>query len=636
MNITNDMFRHFTTITIALSMMLSGVMAHAQEVSSPDGVVSIRFSLGSTDPGSKVNYPEGSPFYEISYDGETFLQPSHMGFDLGGVAELKHYFRVEDIQMREVRGEWTPVYGEQATYPDNYNEMRVCLKETLYPERRLDIVFRAYNEGVAFRYEIPDQPGMEKVVITRENTEFSFPRNSSVWESHGHEGKYSKVRPQEIRPGCELPLTCETQSGIYGAIMEAGCNHYPRAYVEAPYRRADILRIQLRGQATSESGGITTGWRVITLSREPGDLMIYNYLMYNLSDECALDDTSWIRPGTVMRETTISTPEAYKMIDYCESMGIDYMIFDWGWYGRADSQASDPRRVQVADPITGIGKPGHPGLDLQNVIKYGQQHGVGIFLYVNWEGCERYADEILPLYESWGVKGVKPGFVHVGTQEWQEWTEQFVAKAAKYHLMVDIHDAYRPDGLSRKYPNLLTQEGIHGNEQNPDADHSTMLPYTRFTSGAGDFTPGYTKDALQTSYAHRLALPVLYYSPATCLFWAEKMNEGHYRPELEFWRGLPTVWDETLFLSGNIGESAVVARQKDGVWYIGGITNTNARKIEVDLSFLAGGRYDAAIYTDGQGGTVDIEHRRVTASTHLDFDLFPSGGFAMKISPVVR
>lgn len=619
-------------IASALLLASCAFNAGAQELKSPDGRVAVKFSLRTEDPATKVKYPGESPFYEVFYDGKVFLQPSHMGFSIAGAAEIKHYFKIDKCSCRENRNVWKPVYGEQETYPDNYNEMRITLKETIYPERTLDIVFRAFNEGVAFRYELPAQKGLENVVVTSENTEFSFPKFASVWESHGHEGKYYKLYPFEIQPGCELPLTCLTKSGIYGAIMEASCFHYPRAYVEAPYKDANVLRIQLRGEAKGRDG-LTSCWRVITLSDKPGDLMLHNYLMYNLSRECALEDTDWIKPGTAMRETTISTPESYRMIDFCESMGIDYMIFDWGWYGRADSQVSDPRRVQVSDPITGLGKPGHPGLDLPAIIEYGKRHGVGIFLYVNWEACERYADEFLPLYEKWGVKGIKPGFVHVGNQEWQEWTEEFVAKAAKYHLMVDIHDAYRPDGLSRTYPNLVTQEGIHGTEQEPNADHSCMLPYTRFTSGPGDFTPGFGRKALQTTFAHRLALAVIYYSPAQFLFWNEKITEEHSRPELEFWKDLPTTWDRTEFLSGDIGESAVVARRKGDTWYVGGITNTNARTIGVDFGFLGEGRYTATIYTDNVDGSVAINRKTVNSATHLDFDLLPSGGFDIKIVP---
>ena len=617
-----------------LLLAICGIcQAEGQQLFSPDKKIKVVFSLSSMTENGREVYPEGTPYYEVWYNNSPFLLPSRMGFDLLGTAELKHYFKVLKIQHLEQRSQWKPCYGEKEVYPDNYNEMQIILEETLYPHRKLQIDFRAYNEGVAFKYNIPSQPGFEKVLIDKELTEFTFPSHTSVWESHGHEGKYYKVYPYEVRPGCELPLTCQTRQGIYGAIMEAGNSHYPRAYVEAPYRRKNTLRISLRGEAKG-TDGMVTAWRAITLSDEPGKLMEQNYLLYNLSEPCRLADTSWIKPGTAMRETTISTPECLRMIDYCASMGISYMILDWGWYGLANSHKSDPSIVNVTNPSTGQPIPGHLGLDLQKVIGYGNEKGVGLFLYVNRQGLERYADKIFPLYQKWGIKGIKPGFVSVGNQEWQEWIESIVAKAAKYNLLVDIHDAYRPTGFSRTYPNLLTQEGIHGNEQVPNADHNVMLPFTRFTSGAGDYTPGYTRKDLQTTFAHRLALPVLYYSPAQFLFWNEKLTEEHKRPELEFWRNIPTTWQDTKFLSGEIGEYAVVARRSGTTWYVGGITNTNARHLEINCSFLSSGKkYKATIYTDDDiyPGKVKIVEKRITSKTKLSFNLQGSGGFSLKI-----
>lgn len=606
----------------------------AQEVFSPDGKINVRFFLSEkVSTGNQRMYPEGTPYYEVLYDKHSFLLPSRMGFDLLGTAEMKHYFKVSDIEYTEHNSVWKPCYGEKQEYPDKYREMRIMLEETLYPYRKLYVIFRTYNEGIAFRYEIPYQNGFEKVVIDKELTEFAFPKNTSVWESHGHEGKYYKVYPFEVKTDCELPLTCQTPQGVYGAIMEAGNNHYPRAYLEAPYRRENILRISLRGEAKGERG-MVTAWRVISLADEPGKLMEQNYLLYNLNESCKLADTSWIKPGTAMRETTISTPECLKMIDYCASMGISYMILDWGWYGLANSHKSDPSIVNVTNPATGQPIPRHPGLDLPKVINYGKEKGVGLFLYVNRQGLECYADKIFPLYQKWGIKGIKPGFVNVGNQEWQEWIESIVAKAAKYNLLVDIHDAYRPNGFSRTYPNLLTQEGIHGNEQVPNADHNTMLPFTRFTIGAGDYTPGYTRKDLQTTFAHRLALPVIYYSPAQFLFWNEKLTDEHKRPELDFWKNIPTVWQDTKFLLGEIGEYAVVARRSGTTWYVGGITNTNARCLQLDCSFLSSDKkYIATIYTDDVEvpGKIKITSRKITLKTKLSFMLQRSGGFSLKI-----
>ncbi|MCD8165727.1 MAG: glycoside hydrolase family 97 protein [Bacteroides sp.] len=623
-------------VVVYLCCLCSLVWLKAEntELFSPDEKIRIRFSVSETSSVSHPGVAEGTPYYEVWYDGEPFLLPSWLGFELVGSAELKHYFQIAEVKYDRQRSSWKPLYGERSEYPDSYNEMRIILEETLYPNRKIHILFRAYNEGIAFRYEIPAQPGLEKVVINREYTEFTFPRYAPVWESYGHEGKYYKVYPSEIKPDCELPLTCITASGIYGAIMEAGNHHYPRAYVEAPYRRENTIRIALRGEAKSTEG-MVTAWRAITLSSTPGGLMEQNYLLLNLNEPCKIADTSWIKPGTAMRETVISTPEAYTMIDFCQRKGIDYMIFDWGWYGVANSHKNDPSYVNVTHPTTGEPIPGHPGLDLPAVIRYGREKGVGIFLYVNREGLERYADKIFPLFKEWGVKGIKPGFVQVGKQEWQEWMEMIVKKAAEYNLLVDIHDAYRPNGFSRTYPNLLTQEGIHGNEQNPNADHDVMLPFTRFTIGAGDYTPGYCRGDLQSTYAHRLALPVIYYSPAQFLFWREKISECHERPELELWEHLPIVWEDTRVLSGEIGEYIVVARRSGNSWYIGGITNTHARTIELDLSFLpAGYTYKATCYTDKDlfSGEVEIRRKPVRRIDKITFPLQPSGGFAVRIT----
>jgi alpha-glucosidase len=233
------------------------------------------------------------------------------------------------------------------------------------------------------------------------------------------------------------------------------------------------------------------------------------------------------------------------------------------------------------------------------------------------------------------VKGVKPGFVGVGNQEWQEWIEAMVAKAARYHLMVDIHDAYRPTGFSRTYPNLLTQEGIRGNEHAPNADHDAMLPFTRYTCGAGDYTPGYLRGDLQSTFAHRLALPILYYSPAQFLFWREHPDYNNIHPELALWNNIPTTWDDTKVLSGTIGEEAVIARRSGTTWYVGGITNTNARTLSIDYSFLTPGkRYEAILYTDDptSRGRVKVEKKNLTARDHLTFPLLGSGGFAMRIT----
>jgi alpha-glucosidase len=363
-------------------------------------------------------------------------------------------------------------------------------------------------------------------------------------------------------------------------------------------------------------------------------LLEQNYLLLNLNKPNELTgDLSWIKPGKAIRDPNMSTISSKKYIDYASTHGINYVIIDWGWYGPPNGEASDPSMVNVVNPGTGKPIPGHTGLDIPEIVAYGKTKGVGIWLYVNRQGLERYMDKIFPVYEKWGVKGIKPGFINVGNQEWQEWVEDMIRKAAKYHLMVDTHDAFRPTGYTRTYPNWLTQEGIRGNEHTPDADHNTMLPFTRFTIGAADYTPGYCRTSLQNTWTHRLALPILYYSPAQFLFWAEPLSDCHERPELALWKDVPTTWDDTKVLSGDIGESAVIARRSGKKWFVGGITNHEARSIDVNLNFLTAGKtYNATIYTDDAGAQqVIITNKKVKSTDHLTMPLLASGGFAMEI-----
>jgi len=596
------------------------------EVVSPDQQIRIVCNI-DTAAGMPVTY-------EVFYKGKQFLLPSIMGFQFSGAPTLQSFFKATSVKKQVHRANWKPVYGEKDIYPDNYNEMIISLAEQIPPRRSLKIVFRAYNEGIAFRYEFPQQSGGKPFVIQRELTSFHFTSGTTVWEEYGHEGLYNKVSVSLIKPDCELPLTVITADSIYAAIAEGGASNYPRAYVQKNTGRnnADVISISLRGEAIG-SGGYVTNWRMITLGDRPGDLLERNYLLLNLNAPMALQETRWIKPGKAIRDNTLSTINTKRLIDYAQKHGINYVILDWGWYGPPNGENSDPSKVNVVNGGSGKPFPNYTGLDIKEIVAYGKSKDVGIFLYVNRQGLERYIDKIFPVYESWGIKGIKPGFVNVGTQEWQEWTEELVKKAARYHLMVDIHDAYRPTGMSRTYPNLLTQEGIHGNEQSPDADHNTKLPFVRFTIGAADYTPGYCRGNLKNTWAHRLALPILFYSPGQFLFWNETLSECHERPELALWRDVPVTWDDTKVLQGDIGQYAVIARRKGKDWYVGGITNHESRKLTINCNFLTPGTtYEATIYTDDAAAkNVQIEKKKVNAQTLLSFDLQASGGVALQI-----
>lgn len=269
------------------------------------------------------------------------------------------------------------------------------------------------------------------------------------------------------------------------------------------------------------------------------------------------------------------------------------------------------------------------------------------------KSTRRQLDVLLPLYEKWGIAGIKFGFVNVGSFRWTKWLHDAVKKCAQHHLMVDIHDEYRPTGFSRTYPNLLTQEGIKGNEEMPDATHNTILPFTRYPCGAADYTICYyhrpelkkrlaetqNKNILKTTSMHQMALSVVYYSPLQFMYWYDKPEDAQDEPELEFFDRVPTVWDDTNVLDGGIGQYITIARKSNNEWFVGSITNNDGRDIKINCSFLTPGKkYEATIYYDDPASPVrtkvSIKRVVVDASTVLDAHLLPSGGQAIWLKPV--
>jgi alpha-glucosidase len=383
----------------------------------------------------------------------------------------------------------------------------------------------------------------------------------------------------------------------------------------------------------------TTPWRALIVGGRPGDLVERNHLILNLNPPCAIEDTSWIVPGRVIRDVTVSTDGGMACADFMADRGMEYIEFDAGWYGPEASVTSDARSVDVSHRSPGDGAAEPPELDLQRVIEYARGMGIGVWLYVNHQALERQMDELFPLYESWGVVGIKAGFVRVGPQDWSRWICDMVRKAADHHLMVDIHDDYRPTGFSRTYPNLLTQEGIRGNEHMPTPGHNCTLPFTRYPAGAGDYTPCYYSDRIVPTHAHQLALPVVFYSPAMFLFWYDRPSAYGGEPEIAFWERLPTVWDDTRVLDAVIGEYVTVARRSGNVWFVGSLTNEDARVLEIPLQFLSEGvTYDAEIYSDSppvDTGRTHVLSERCTmdAGVAVRAELAPGGGHAMRLSP---
>ncbi|MBC8869577.1 MAG: glycoside hydrolase family 97 N-terminal domain-containing protein [Planctomycetes bacterium] len=620
-------------------LLLAG-NASAADLKSPDGDVVVSVDISD----------DGALQYAVKHRGKPLLIDSRLGLELQDAPTLGQGCNITGITHGTHDETWKPVYGERSEIRDHYNQMVVDLQDSQRPPRQLRLTFRAYDEGIAFCYTVPKQGDWQKVDITKEISEFRFADDHTAWAVYSAQGRYAEVPLSGIKPGCERPLTLRIDDQTFAAVGEARLVDYARMKLAPLDGVPHALVSQLTGPVEAALP-LTTPWRVVMVADSPGQLLEYNDIFLNLNDPCAIADTSWIKPGKVIREVTLSTTGGKACVDFAERHNLQYVEFDAGWYGHEYSDESDARTVTV-DPKRSPGP-----LDLPEVIRYAGEHGIGILVYVNRRALDRQLDEILPLYQSWGIKGVKYGFVNVGSQQATRWLHEAVRKAAAHRLMVDAHDEYRPTGYSRTYPNFMTQEGIGGDETSPTNRQTLTILFTRMLVGAGDNTICYYDARVDrnASHAYQLAKAVCLYSPWQFLYWydrpprspQEKGGAGGSKhlignePELEFFDHVPTVWDETRVIHGRIGQYAMIARRSGQQWFIGCMNADEPRTLEIPLDFLAKNeRYTAHIYRDDENVStrthVRIERRPVDAKTILTVSLSAKGGQAIRIVPAAE
>lgn len=602
---------------------------------SPDGNLVMR-----------VNLKEGSPFYTLSYKGTPVVMESTLG--INGNVDWNRDMVLESLDSGSYDQPWKPLYGERSEIPDRYHFYRATfggLKDRDRNQIKLQLEIRAYDEGMAFRYRFLEGGGY--LHIDREYTEYTLPEGTWAYHTPRAQTEYAKLPLKDWPTETDRPLVLELPDGLYLCLTEAQVVDYARTKFDLSADKPHTLVSSMYG-AVDEIAPFDTPWRVMMVAEEPGQLLEHNYLLLNLNPPCAIEYPWWIRPGKVMREVTLTTQGGKDLVDFAVKHNMQYIHFDAGWYGYEYSKASDATTVTV-DPLRNPVS----DLDMEEVVRYANDRGIGVWLYVNQRALAAQLDTLLPLYHSWGIKGIKFGFVQVGSHMWTKWMHEAVKKCARYQLMVDIHDEYRPTGFSRTYPNLLTQEGIRGNEEMPDARNNLILPFTRFVAGAADYTIAYYfrdfdkydpqrldqielgKRELKTTSAHQLAIAVVYYSPLQFLYWYDRPSDCGDEPELEFFDRVPTVWDDTRVLNGRIGEYITVARRSGDDWFLGAMTGLEGRELKVALDFLPEGkRYRAHIYRDGDKKMatrtkVIVETREVDSRTVLPVKMYPSGGEAI-------
>lgn len=622
-----------------LSLMII-CSVHAVEVKSPDGRIVLNFSV------KDLQSAKACLVYSVAYKGKAVVTDSRLGLELGKVPLSEGVEIIKETPGNH-DSTWKPVYGERSSYRDNYNQLAVELKETAVPNRLFNMTFRVYNEGAAFCYTIPRQDGMEKADITREQSEFRFPADHAAWAVSSAQGIYTNTTISRIKPGCERPLPIQVADDVFVAIGEAKLVDAARMKFEVLKDVPNALVSKLDGN-TEGPLPLTTPWRFVMVAGSAGQLLENNFIILNLNDPCAIVDTSWIKPGKVIREVTLTTAGGKACIDFAVARGLQYIEYDAGWYGHEYDKASDASAVNL-DPKRSKGP-----LDLQEVIKYGNEKGIGVLLYVNHLAAEKQLDQILPLYKKWGIKGVKYGFVNVGPQQWTSWLHEAVRKAADNQLMVDAHDEYRTTGYTRTYPNFMTCEGIGGDETGPSNAQTLNILFSRMIAGCADNTICYYDKSVDknSTHAYQLAKAVCLYSPWQFLYWYDRPKGAPKKvggaggaetdigsePELEFYDKVPVVWDDTKVIHGQIGEFAVMARRSGDDWYIGYMNSGEDRNLDVPLDFLGKDRkYVAHIYSDDpavQTRThVRIDRFIVDAGKVLKLSASAQGGQAVRIVP---
>ena len=658
-------------------------------VASPDGrnavTVEIREGGGGAGGG-------GGLFYRVERDGRPILLPGRLGFEFRGAPPLRDGLRVTGTARQTVDETWTQPWGEVARVRDHHNELAVSVEESAAPNRRFTLRVRAFDDGVGFRYELPEQPGLGEFEITEELTEFALADNARAWwipsnwpRKDRSEELYSEG-PVSTLDSVQTPLTMETRDGHTCIVIhEANLVDYARMFLRGPRMEGRTLHaalapwadgIKVRGRTP-----FVTPWRTIQLADRATELSP-SLLGLKLNPPSVLPRTDWIHPmkyvgiwwgmhiGTMTWASGpkhgATTPNAKRYIDFAAANGFGGVLVEgWnvGWDGDwiANREAFSFTKA-------------YPDYDLPAVAAYARQKGVRLIVHNETSGgidnYERQMDSAFALYRSLGLDAIKSGYVTDLTSEGHSHYSQYMVRhyrrvieaAARDGIMLDVHEPMHDTGERRTYPNMMSREGARGQEYNAwggeggnPPEHETILFFTRLLAGPMDFTPGIFdilerssghahepwEPRVRTTLAKQLALYVVLYSP---LQMAADLPENYEKqPAFQFIRDVAVDWDTTRVLDARIGDYVAVARRVRGgqTWFVGAITDEEGRTLDVPLSFLPGGRsYVAEIYADGPGAhwltnplPVAISKRPVTSASRLRLVLAPGGGQAIRIRP---
>lgn len=600
--------------------------------------------------------------FEVDRSSDNIIERSVIGFRFANSPYLGKDLEILEISKREVNETWQPILKRYASINNHYNEMVVRLKEKRYPGRDIEIQFRAYDDGVAFRTLFHFNDSGFTYTIMDETAEFNFKDDHTCWgvdydgfDSHQEsEFKLMKLSDMNGKAHTGLPMTIKFENDLYGAITEAALVDYAGMYLE-PGTHSNSVAVQLaprhgqerEGEKVRFKGTHQTPWRVVILGKTPGDL-VESEIIQNLNEPCQIENTDWIQPGISAwdhwwsGEVKMEQEVVLEYIDLAADMGWPYMLIDWQWYGQFDRAEAD---------ITTVA----PQLNMPEILQYAKEKGVRCWLWLYWTDVDRADfDAACELYHEWGIAGVKIDFMARDDQEMVNWYHDVVKTAANHQLMVDFHGAYKPTGWRRTYPNLLTREGVLGNEYQKwsyriTPEHDCTLPFTRMLAGPMDYTPGGFMNRnkgefrtgspaqVQGTRCHELAKFVIFDSP----YLVACDHPDHYKDQVgaDFLKEVVSVWDDTKVLNGEIGEYITMARRSGDRWFIGSMTNSMGRELEIKLDFLdANSAYRLESYSDTEKTSEDAtfalkSDQEVGFQDKLTLNMAPGGGYVAILVP---
>ncbi len=622
-------------LSAAVPMADNPKFATGRSIASPDGSLVFLLERDSST---------GALAWSATSGGHPLVIRGALGMEIDAGRIVGDKGPIGSVETRDVNTTWKPPYGERSVIPDCFHEETMVLAQPANGGPAVRLQVRAYDEGLAFRYLVD---GKGKVTVVSEKTSFPLPANADVWTSETAQGKITRQPVSAVKGKVERPLTAELAPNLFATLGEAALANHSR--MKFTSGGGSTLVASIDGPAV-HAGAFATPWRYVRAASSPGGLLEKNYFLLNLNEPNQIGDTAWLRPGKVLREVTLTTQGARACVDFAASHKLQFIMFDAGWYGPEGDDRSDASTVTV-DPKRSPGP-----LDLPGVIAYAKSKDVGVILYVNQRALGKQLDELLPLYQKQGVAGIKFGFVNVGPQQWTAWLHDAIAKCAKYHLMVDVHDEYRMTGVERTLPNFMTAEGVRGDEESPRSEDVLRTLFTRCLAGPADQTNCYFAARVGSMGSHgaQLAKAVCIYSPWLSVFWydrpagASAIGEAgggisvlQDVPEMNFFERLPTVWDETRALDGYPGSHAAIARRSGDVWFVGALNGTEVRDFKIPLGFLPPGKsYQLELFTDDPAvqtpTKVRVEASTVDRNGMIECHVASRNGFAAILTPVAK